>query len=109
MEDRPMRFVPRIFLGALLALAVITSAAAATQDGKTPSTAMPLSSIASTNLTGSLAGSFAYFTSNYPGDGSAGRCRSNRRHCHSFDQARECSTARQRGGGRELLHLHLSR
>jgi hypothetical protein len=67
-----MRLVPRFILGLLLALGVVTSAAADTQDGKTPSTAMPLSSIAGTSIIGSTAGSFAYYTINYPGNGSSG-------------------------------------
>ncbi len=65
-----MRWLARLSLGAVLALAVLGSAAAANVDGKSPSTALPLSSVATTTLTGNNAGSFTYYTFNYPGDGS---------------------------------------
>jgi hypothetical protein len=65
----------RIFLStfaATIALSVATAALAANADGKTASTAIPLNNVVSGNLVGSTAGAFAYYTFNYPGDGSTG-------------------------------------
>jgi hypothetical protein len=65
-------YVARIALGALVALSLIAGVSAANADGKSPASAMPLSTIASGSLAGSTSGSFSYFTFNYPGDGSTG-------------------------------------
>lgn len=54
----------------VLALGVVTGAAAASNDGKTAATAMSLSGTVAGNLTGSAAGAFDYYTFPYPGDGS---------------------------------------
>lgn len=54
----------------VLALGVVTGAAAASNDGKTAATAMSLSGTVVGNLTGSAAGAFDYYTFTYPGDGS---------------------------------------
>jgi hypothetical protein len=65
---RLMRLVP----GIVVALALTTAAFAATTDGKSAGTALPLTGTLSGSLKGSLAGTFAYYTFDYPGDGSQG-------------------------------------
>lgn len=69
-----MNWFLRLGAGLLLALGVAATAAAATPDGKTAATALPLSLTAgaSGSLTGSAAGSYAYYTFDYPGNGSVG-------------------------------------
>src|SRR5437588_735779 len=65
-----MRRILTFGFGLVLAFATAANAFAATADGKSPSTAAPLADIASTSLMGSGGGAFAYYTFNYPGDGS---------------------------------------
>lgn len=69
-----MNWFLRIGAGLLLALGVAATAVAATPDGKSAATALPLSlsAGASGTLTGNAAGSYAYYTFDYPGDGSVG-------------------------------------
>jgi hypothetical protein len=67
----PGRIV-RSAAGAIVALSLVTGAMAANVDGKSPSTAMPLSGIATGSIAGSSAGAYAFYTFNYPGDGSVG-------------------------------------
>ena len=69
-----MRWILRIGIGLFLALGLAVTALAATPDGRTAATAIPLSTSqsASGSLVGSAAGSYAYYTVDYPGDGSVG-------------------------------------
>lgn len=69
-----MNWFLRIGAGVLLALGLAVTAFAATPDGKTAATAIPLSTStgASGSLTGSGAGAFVNYTFDYPGDGSVG-------------------------------------
>jgi hypothetical protein len=48
----------------------VSAALAANADGKSPTSALPLTGIASGSLTGSTSGAYDYYTFNYPGDGS---------------------------------------
>lgn len=73
-DHNRMSWILRIGAGVLLALGAVASTFAATADGKTAATAIALStsSPATGSLTGSAAGSFEFFTFDYPGDGSVG-------------------------------------
>lgn len=64
----------RCIAGLVLGLGIVATAFAAAPDGKSPATAIHL--VTGTPVTGSLAGSgagsYTYYTLNYPGDGSVG-------------------------------------
>jgi hypothetical protein len=72
--DVTVQWFLRIGTGLLLALGIAMTAFAATPDGKTAATAIPISSSKAEtgSLTGSSAGAFEFFTFEYPGDGSVG-------------------------------------
>jgi hypothetical protein len=71
-----MKWFLRFGAAIVLALGLIGPALAATTDGKTPDTAIPLPGGGTQAMTGSMigsnAGSFAYYTIAYPGDESVG-------------------------------------
>jgi hypothetical protein len=62
--------VVRSAAGAVIALSLVTSAMAANADGKSASTALPLSGIANGNITGATSGAYDFYTFPYAGDGS---------------------------------------
>jgi hypothetical protein len=64
--------IARSAAGAIVALSLVTGAMAANADGKSASTALPLSGLATGSIAGSSAGSYAFYTFGYPGDGSTG-------------------------------------
>ena len=69
-----MRWFLHVGAALLLALGIASNAVAATPDGKTATTAIPLPASVSTSgtLTGTANGSFAYYTFDYPGNGTTG-------------------------------------
>lgn len=66
-----MRWLVSLGFALLLTMVMAATALAATPDGKTPGTAMPVTDKVTGTITGSTGGSFNYYTiTNYPGDGS---------------------------------------
>lgn len=67
-----MRWLTRVLAALALTLSISTAAVAAGPDGSTPGTGLPLANSATGTITGSGAGSFNYYTFQYPGDNSYG-------------------------------------
>ena len=65
-----MRRIVRAGLGVLLALAVTGTAFAASNDGGSAQSPVPLSGTVTGKVMGSQAGAYSYYTFNYPGNGS---------------------------------------